>query len=214
MALLQHKIMDLTHNSLTQIAQQLGPNWSACRKHDWPAIENRVSGGYFYFRPVTQKRQWAIGCELVREGSRPLKSVYVEGEEIHVPSSINVSANKTETQIGGDINRRLLSDYLRYLAATTRYQNVQVKAASEKLSFLDELTKAIGAPSLRSQAKEPGCAHLGQSDEIRFGIPTVRGKGYGHIDVSTGNSCSITLNSLDRETGLKVATFLSSVLPT
>jgi hypothetical protein len=203
--------MDLSHAQLTEIASILGPDWSAGRHHNWPIIKHRIEG-YFYFRLQAPHTHWHVGCEVAREGSSIIRNIYKDGKEIMLPSSINISVKKAPALIAKDIARRLLQDYEVYLDAAEDRKLAEAQSEHEVSTFLNELSAILHKAPLRNQAKEPGCHHLAHSREITFGEITSRGKGYGRIEVSTGNSCTITINSLSRPVALKLAKFLTTEL--
>lgn len=129
--------------------------------------------------------------------------------QIHNPS-INVSLTKSPEQVAKDIVRRMLDES----EAVFKLANESIAQTNNHLDGREKAIFAIasvagGEPERHYQSKEL----TGEVDPFKCaGVVSFQGKGYGKISVSSADSISLELTSMNFETASKVVAAIRNIL--
>ena len=145
-----------------------------------------------------------------RNGSTPTLWMMSPGTDKIADPRICVSASKSDEQIAKDIVRRLMPESLRVFAMAKVAIEQENNYIDSKTQAIIDLAKVVGCePGRHYQTKEM----TGEVDPyIGAGVTSFKEKGYGKFKVSSANSISLELHSMNYEMALKVAAALKEVL--
>jgi hypothetical protein len=124
--------------------------------------------------------------------------------------SINVSNTKTATEVAKDIIRRLMPEAERVhgLVLTTNKENEQFQF--NKTALINRLAEVCETtPDLSYQTKLPSGKVLPYA-----GVEEFKKNGYGHFEVSSGDSVHLEIHSMSSRTAILVAQALRHIFTT